>query len=178
MSRIGNKPIALPKGVTVTVADGITVKGPKGELTRALVDGTSVAVENDTLTVVRASDSRTHRANHGLMRSLLNNMVIGVSAGFERRLEILGVGYKAQSKGSEVVFNLGYSHPINYKVPEGVTVDVDKQGKITIKGIDKEVVGQTAAIIRGFRPPDAYKGKGVRYEGEYIRLKAGKAAKA
>ena len=178
MSRIGNKPIALPKGVTVTVADGVTVKGPKGELTRALVDGTSVAVENDTVTVARASDSRTHRANHGLMRSLLNNMVIGVSAGFERRLEILGVGYKAQSKGSEVVFNLGYSHPINYKVPDGVTVDVDKQGKISVKGIDKEIVGQTAAVIRGFRPPDAYKSKGVRYEGEYIRLKAGKAAKA
>ena len=178
MSRIGNKPIALPKGVTVTVGDGVTVKGPKGELTRALVDGTSVAIENDTVTVARASDSRTHRANHGLMRSLLNNMVIGVSAGFERRLEILGVGYKAQSKRSEVVFNLGYSHPINYKVPDGVTVDVDKQGKISVKGIDKEIVGQTAAVIRGFRPPDAYKGKGVRYEGEYIRLKAGKAAKA
>jgi large subunit ribosomal protein L6 len=178
MSRIGNQPISLPKGVTVTVTDSVTVKGPKGELNRPLVDGTAVKVENDILVVSRSSDSRTHRANHGLMRALINNMVIGVSAGFERRLEILGVGYKAQSKGSEVVFNLGYSHPINYKVPAGITVDVDKQGKISVKGIDKEVVGQTAAIIRGFRPPDAYKGKGVRYEGEYIRLKAGKAAKA
>ena len=178
MSRIGNQPISLPKGVTVTVTDSVTVKGPKGELSRPLVDGTAVKVENNILVVSRASDSRTHRANHGLMRALINNMVIGVSAGFERRLEILGVGYKAQSKGSEVVFNLGYSHPINYKVPAGITVDVDKQGKISVKGIDKEVVGQTAAIIRGFRPPDAYKGKGVRYEGEYIRLKAGKAAKA
>lgn len=178
MSRIGNKSIALPKGVTVTTGDTLTVKGPKGELSRGLVAGTTVTVEGESLRVGRASDSRTHRANHGLMRSLLNNMVIGVSAGFERRLEILGVGYKAQSRGSMVVFNLGYSHPINYKVPDGITVDVDKKGKITIKGIDKEVVGQTAAIIRGFRPPDAYKGKGVRYEGEYIRLKAGKAAKA
>jgi len=178
MSRIGNKPIVLPKGVTVTVGDAVTIKGPKGELSRGVVDGTSVAVEDGKILVSRATDSRTHRANHGLMRSLLNNMVTGVSAGFERRLEILGVGYKAQSRGKEVVFNLGYSHPINFKVPEGITVDVDKQGKISVKGIDKEVVGQTAAVIRGFRPPDAYKGKGVRYEGEYIRLKAGKAAKA
>jgi len=178
MSRIGNKPIALPKGVTVTVGDNVSVKGPKGELSRSIVDGTSVAVEDGKVLVSRSSDSRTHRANHGLMRSLLNNMVTGVSAGFERRLEILGVGYKAQSRGKEVVFNLGYSHPINFKVPDGITVDVDKQGKISVKGIDKEVVGQTAAVIRGFRPPDAYKGKGVRYEGEYIRLKAGKAAKA
>ena len=136
MSRIGNQPISLPKGVTVTVTDSVTVKGPKGELSRPLVDGTAVKVENDILVVSRASDSRTHRANHGLMRALINNMVIGVSAGFERRLEILGVGYKAQSKGSEVVFNLGYSHPINYKVPAGITVDVDKQGKISVKGIE------------------------------------------
>lgn len=105
-------------------------------------------------------------------------MVVGVSAGFERRLQILGVGYKAQSSGGKVVFNLGYSHPINYKIPDGITVDVDKANMVTIKGSDKEVVGQTAAVIRGFRPPDAYKGKGVRYEGEVIRLKAGKAAKA
>jgi len=178
MSRIGNKSIAIPKGVTVTAGDMLTVKGPKGELSRVIVAGITVTVEGDVCRVGRESDSRTHRANHGLMRSLLNNMVLGVSAGFERRLEILGVGYKAQSRGNQVVFNLGYSHPINYAVPAGITVDVDKQGKITIKGIDKEVVGQTAAIIRGFRPPDAYKGKGVRYEGEYIRLKAGKAAKA
>ena len=174
MSRIGNKPIALPKGVTVTVGDSVTVKGPKGELTRVLVEGTTVSVDGEIVTVSRATDSRTHRANHGLMRSLLHNMVTG----FERRLEILGVGYKAQARGKQVVFNLGYSHPINFKVPDGITVDVDKQGKISVKGIDKEVVGQTAAVIRGFRPPDAYKGKGVRYEGEYIRLKAGKAAKA
>ena len=178
MSRIGSKSIALPKGVTVTVGDHVTVKGPKGELSRPLVAGTTISVDGDVVSVARTGDSRSFRANHGLMRSLLNNMVIGVSAGFEKRLEILGVGYKAQSKGSEVVFNLGYSHPINYKVPAGITVDVDKQGKISVKGIDKEVVGQTAAVIRGFRPPDAYKGKGVRYEGEYIRLKAGKAAKA
>ena len=178
MSRIGNKSIALPKGVSVTVGDQVTVKGPKGELSRPVVDGIAVSVDGDVVKVDRTGDTRVHRANHGLMRSLINNMVTGVSAGFERRLEILGVGYKAQSKGKEVVFNLGYSHPINFKVPEGITVDVDKQGKISVKGIDKEVVGQTAAVIRGFRPPDAYKGKGVRYEGEYIRLKAGKAAKA
>ena len=162
----------------MTVGANVIVKGPKGELSRSIVDGTSVAVEDGQVLVSRATDSRTHRANHGLMRSLLNNMVTGVSAGFERRLEILGVGYKAQARGKEVGFNLGYSHPINFKVPDGITVDVDKQGKISVKGIDKEVVGQTAAVIRGFRPPDAYKGKGVRYEGEYIRLKAGKAAKA
>lgn len=178
MSRIGNKSIDIPKGVTVTVTEMVTVKGPKGELSRSLVDGTAVIVEGEVIRVTRASDSRTHRANHGLMRSLVNNMVVGVSAGFERRLQILGVGYKAQSSGGKVVFNLGYSHPINYKVPDGITVDVDKANMVTIKGSDKEVVGQTAAVIRGFRPPDAYKGKGVRYEGEVIRLKAGKAAKA
>jgi large subunit ribosomal protein L6 len=178
MSRIGSKSIALPKGVTVTVGDEVTVKGPKGQLARSIVEGTSIAVDGEVVNVARATDSRTHRANHGLMRSLVNNMVIGVSEGFERRLEILGVGYKARARGKEVVFNLGYSHSINFKVPDGITVDVDKQGKISVKGIDKEVVGQTAAIIRGFRPPDAYKGKGIRYEGEYIRLKAGKAAKA
>ena len=178
MSRIGNKSIDIPNGVTVTVTEVVTVKGPKGELSRPLVDGTAVAVDGEVIRVTRASDSRTHRANHGLMRSLVNNMVVGVSAGFERRLQILGVGYKAQSSGGKVVFNLGYSHPINYKIPDGITVDVDKANMVTIKGSDKEVVGQTAAVIRGFRPPDAYKGKGVRYEGEVIRLKAGKAAKA
>lgn len=178
MSRIGTKTIDIPKGVTVTVTEMVTVKGPKGELSRPLVDGTAVAVEGELIRVTRASDSRTHRANHGLMRSLVNNMVVGVSAGFERRLQILGVGYKAQSKDGKVLFNLGYSHPINYDIPAGITVDVDKANVVTIKGIDKEVVGQTAAIIRGFRPPDAYKGKGVRYEDEVIRLKAGKAAKA
>ena len=162
MSRIGNKSIDIPKGVTVTVTEMVTVKGPKGELSRSLVDGTAVIVEGEVIRVTRASDSRTHRANHGLMRSLVNNMVVGVSAGFERRLQILGVGYKAQSSGGKVVFNLGYSHPINYKVPDGITVDVDKANMVTIKGSDKEVVGQTAAVIRGFRPPDAYKGKGVR----------------
>jgi large subunit ribosomal protein L6 len=178
MSRIGNKSIDIPNGVTVTVTEVVTVKGPKGELSRPLVDGTAVAVDGEVIRVTRASDSRTHRANHGLMRSLVNNMVVGVSAGFERRLQILGVGYKAQSSGGKVVFNLGYSHPINYKIPAGITVDVDKSNMVTIKGSDKEVVGQTAAVIRGFRPPDAYKGKGVRYVGEVIRLKAGKAAKA
>jgi large subunit ribosomal protein L6 len=146
MSRIGNKIIALPKGVTVTVGDQVTVKGPKGELSRPLVTGTTISVDGDVVTVARTGDSRTLRANHGLMRSLLNNMVIGVSAGFEKRLEILGVGYKAQSKGSEVVFNLGYSHPINYKVPDGITVDVDKQGKISVKGIDKRLQSSVDSV--------------------------------
>ncbi|HJN74966.1 MAG TPA: 50S ribosomal protein L6 [Myxococcota bacterium] len=177
MSRIGNKPIEIPKGVTVTLGDVIGVKGPKGELSQALVEGISGSIEGDTLVFVRASDHRKHRANHGLMRALVANMVTGVTTGFERKLEIIGVGYKATTKGKGVVFNLGYSHPIGFTPPTGVTVSVEKNTKITVTGIDKAAVGQVAADIRSFRPPDSYKGKGVRYVGEVVRLKAGKAAK-
>ncbi len=179
MSRIGKAPITLPSGTTVTVGDGVTVKGPKGQLSRPLVDGTSISQEGEVVTVDRESDQRNHRANHGLMRALLNNMVIGVSAGFSKRLEIVGVGYKVDLKGKNLVFQLGYSHVIDFPLPAGIDAVVEDRGAtVTVSGIDKEVVGQTAAVIRGFRPPDSYKGKGVRYSGEYVRIKAGKAAKA
>jgi len=177
MSRIGNKPIEVPKGVTVTLGDVITVKGPKGELSQSGVEGVTAALDEGVLTFTRESNHRSHRANHGLMRALVANMVHGVTKGFERKLEIIGVGYKAENKGNKVVFNLGYSHTIDFEPPKGVSVAVDKNTKITVAGIDKAAVGQVAADIRSFRPPDSYKGKGVRYEGEVVRLKAGKAAK-
>ena len=177
MSRIGNKPVAVPNGVTVSTADGnLVVKGPKGQLTKRIANGIAFDIQSDVVSVSRENDSKPFRANHGLMRSLLNNMVTGVSAGFERKLEINGVGYKAAVQGSKAVFSLGFSHPIEVPFPEGVTISVDKNTLVTVSGIDKEKVGQCAAEIRGFRPPDSYKGKGVRYEGEYVRLKAGKSA--
>ncbi len=178
MSRIGNKPVSIPSGVTVTASNGeISVKGPKGQLAQHIVDGISFEIGSDAVVVNRADDRKTYRANHGLMRALLNNMVTGVTDGFERNLEINGVGYKASVQGNKAVFNLGYSHPIEFPFPEGVTISVDKNTLVSVKGIDKEKVGQAAAEIRGFRPPDSYKGKGVRYAGEYVRLKAGKSAK-
>lgn len=181
MSRIGKLPIPVPGGVSVTIAgDSITVKGPKGQLSQAIVDGVSIAQDGDNLIVTRESDHREHRARHGLMRALVNNMVIGVSKGFEKKLEIIGVGYKAELKGKAIDFYLGHSHSILHTPPEGVTLSVEK-GKtlvVSVSGIDKAVVGQQAAVIRGYRPPDSYKGKGVRYQGEYVRLKAGKSAKA
>jgi large subunit ribosomal protein L6 len=177
MSRIGNKPVAVPSGVTVSEGGGVlTVKGPKGQLTQNIVDGISFDIGDGTVKVNRADDRRQYRANHGLMRALLNNMVTGVSAGFERKLEIIGVGYKAAVQGNKAVFNLGYSHPVDFPFPDGVSISVDKNTLVTVSGIDKEKVGQAAAEIRGFRPPDSYKGKGVRYQGEYVRLKAGKTA--
>jgi large subunit ribosomal protein L6 len=177
MSRIGNKPVSVPKGVEVQIAGGeIRVKGPKGQLTQQIVDGISFEVKDGSVVVSRSSDVKQYRANHGLMRVLLNNMVVGVSEGFMRNLEIIGVGYKAEIKGNKAVFNLGYSHPVEFPFPEGIKISVDKNTKISVTGISKEAVGQTASEIRGFRPPDAYKGKGVRYEGEYVRLKAGKTA--
>jgi len=178
MSRIGNKPVAVPGGVTINIDDGqLTVKGPKGQLSQKIAEGISFKVDGDQAVVERANDSKPYRANHGLMRALLNNMVTGVTNGFERKLEITGVGYKASTQGNKAVFNLGYSHPIEFPFPEGVTIAVEKNTSVTVSGIDKEKVGQAAAEIRGFRPPDSYKGKGVRYEGEYVRLKAGKSAK-
>ncbi len=177
MSRVGVKPVAVPKGVDVQITGGeIRVKGPKGQLTQHIVDGISFDVQDDAVVVTRTSDVKQIRANHGLMRALLNNMVVGVSEGFTRNLEIIGVGYKAQIQGNKALFSLGFSHQIEFPFPEGVKVSVDKNTKISVTGISKEAVGQAASEIRGFRPPDAYKGKGVRYEGEYVRLKAGKTA--
>ena len=177
MSRIGKLPVELPNNVTFNVADGqVSVKGPKGELSRKVAHGISFEQAENIVQVNRGGDTPRIRSNHGLMRALFANMVHGVSQGFERNLEIVGVGYKADVKGSSVVFNLGYSHPITFPFPKGITIAVDKGTRITVKGIDKEQVGQVAAELRGFRPPDSYKGKGVRYEGERIRLKAGKTA--
>ena len=177
MSRIGSKPVSVPSGVTVTLNDDhIVVKGPKGQLQQKIAQGIAFDIQGDTVNVNRENDSKPFRANHGLMRALLNNMVTGVSQGFERKLEINGVGYKASTQGNKAVFNLGYSHSIELPFPEGVKIAVDKNTLVTVSGIDKEKVGQCAAEIRGFRPPDSYKGKGVRYEGEYVRLKTGKSA--
>lgn len=181
MSRIGRKPVPLPKGVTFSVDGGnILVKGPKGEMTKKIAPGITFSVDNDVVQVNRNSDARQQRAYHGLMRALLANMVHGVSKGFERKLEIIGIGYKAEVKGSKLVMNLGYSHPIEYPFPDGIKIGVEK-GKgnvnsvVVVSGVDKETVGQVAAELRGKRPPDSYKGKGVRYQGEYVRLKAGKS---
>ena len=177
MSRIGKLPVPVPSGVDVRI-DGrdVTVKGPKGQLQRTF-KGVSFAQADGAVTVTPDSMSRTDRSLWGLGRTLLNNMVIGVSEGFSRELEINGVGYRAAVKGSSVEFNLGYSHPINFPMPDGVTIEVDKQVLVKVSGISKEAVGQTAAKIRSLRPPEPYKGKGVKYVGEHIRRKVGKAAK-
>jgi len=178
MSRIGKKEIPLPSGVEVR-QDGqaITVKGPKGVLSTVLVPGIDVKVENNVVQFTRGDDEGRTRAFHGLMRALVANNVKGVSEGFKRELDIIGVGYRAEVKGKEVVFQLGYSHPIRFPVPDGIDVVVEaKTGHITITGIDKQKVGQTAAEIRSLREPDPYKGKGIKYSDEVIRRKAGKAA--
>lgn len=176
MSRIGNNPVSIPSGVTVGVADGsVSVKGPKGELNAPLVAMVSANVTDETVVFERANNSKAARANHGLMRALVQNMVTGVTAGFSKQLEIIGVGYRAQMKGSTLVMQLGYSHPIEYAVPSDVSVKVDGTTNITVSGISKQAVGQVAANIRDYRKPDHYKGKGVRYKGEYIRIKQGKA---
>lgn len=186
MSRIGKKEIALPKGVEVSVENGmVVVKNGKKEISRPLVATTNIEVEEGIARVVRVEDATTARlregklrARHGLMRALLQNMVTGVSTGFSKTLELHGIGYKIESKGKEVVLSLGFSHPIIVNPPEGITVEVLKGKKVptfTISGIDKEAVGQLASVIRGYRPPDSYLGKGVRYEGEVVRLKSGKS---
>ncbi len=177
MSRVGKLPVELPAGVTVTVGDdGVTVKGPKGQLKQVMVAQVDVEIEGQSLQVTRRSEARQARANHGLMRSLVANMVTGVTSGFEKKLEVIGVGYRADVRGKNLVMNLGYSHPIEYGIPTGIDIAVDKANVISIGGIDKQQVGQVAAEIRAFRRPDAYKGKGVRYVGERVRLKAGKSA--
>lgn len=177
MSRIGKKPIVLPAGVTVSVDNGrLEVKGPKGEIGRVIVAGTGVSHEAGAVVVTRADETSQVRANHGLMRALLANMVSGVSTGFVRGLEIHGVGYKAEVKGKTLVLNLGYSHQVVYPFPNGITIDVEQNTKLKVKGVDKELVGQVSSELRNLRPPDSYKGKGVRYTGERIRIKAGKSA--
>jgi large subunit ribosomal protein L6 len=177
VSRIGKMPVAIPKGVEVK-ADGdlVRVKGPKGDLVNRIPAGLSVKVEDGQVVVGRSSDEKTQRALHGLLRSLVANSVAGVTKGFSRDLEIVGVGYKAEVKGKAVVFSLGYSHPVNFPIPEGISVALDaKAGKLTISGADRQKVGQTAAEIRKLRVPDPYKGKGVKYADEVIRRKVGKA---
>ncbi len=179
MSRVGSAPITVPSGVDINVAAStVTVKGPKGELNIDLPDGMSVSVEDAELKVVRPNDDRESRALHGLTRSLLNNMVVGVTDGFRKDLEIIGVGYRAAAKGKNALeLQLGFSHPVNYQAPDGIEFEVPDQQKISVSGIDKQVVGQVAAEIRSFRKPEPYKGKGIRYVGEHVIRKAGKAAK-
>ena len=177
MSRIGKQPVPVPEKVEVSI-DGtkVRVKGPLGQLERNFRD-VSFEQADGAVTVVPASHGRVHRAMWGLGRTLLNNMVMGVSQGFEKKLEINGVGYRAEGSGKSIRFLLGYSHPIDFAVPEGITIAVEKQTGVTVSGISKELVGQTAAKIRALRPPEPYKGKGVEYADETIRRKAGKAAK-
>ena len=179
MSRVGRSPIAVPSGVTVTVdAGGVTVAGPQGTLSRPLPGAITVRQEEGALLVERPDDERQNRALHGLTRSLVANMVAGVTAGFTKELEIVGVGYRAQAKGpGSLELALGFSHPVFFEAPEGVTFEVPSPTRILVKGIDKEKVGQTAADIRKIRKPEPYKGKGVRYAGERVIRKAGKAAK-
>jgi large subunit ribosomal protein L6 len=178
VSRIGKLPIEIPGGVDIKL-DGnmISVKGPKGSLSRAMIPELEIVQEDAVLTITRPSDERRHRSMHGLMRSLVNNMVVGVTEGYNRVLLIEGVGYRAEKKGNALVLSLGYSHPIYFYPPEGVTINVPLPTRIEISGIDKEVVGQVTAKIRSFRKPEPYKGKGVRYEDEAVRRKAGKTGK-
>ncbi|MBR1653984.1 MAG: 50S ribosomal protein L6 [Clostridia bacterium] len=178
MSRIGNKPITIPAGVEVTL-DGnvITVKGPKGTLTKELHKNMEVSVNGTEITVKRPDDEAFNRSLHGLTRTLINNMIEGVEKQFSRTLEVNGVGYRAQLKGKKLVMNLGYSHPVEMDAPEGITFEVPNPNTIIVKGIDKEVVGQTAAVVRTKRPPEVYRGKGIKYAEEHIRRKEGKAGK-
>ncbi|MDX1521235.1 MAG: 50S ribosomal protein L6 [Anaerolineae bacterium] len=180
MSRVGKAPIPIPQGVSVNIdKNSVTVKGPKGELYRDFPPEINLDQENGELVVTRNSDHRIHRSKHGLSRALLNNMVVGVSDGFKKELRIEGVGYRANLEGNKLVLNLGYSHPIVFDPPEGISFEVDKSGRdLAVAGIDKELVGEIAARIRKQRPPEPYKGKGIRYVGERIRRKAGKAGKA
>ena len=174
MSRIGRKPIPLPKGVTVTVLDSeVTVKGAKGTLQFRTLPNIQVAVEDSQVLVTRANDDKPVRAAHGMTRAILNNMVVGVSQGFEKQLEIIGVWYRAQMQGKKLVLSLGFSHPVEVDPPAGIELAADGPTKIAVRGVDRQQVGQMAAIIRGYRPPEPYKGKGIRYVGEYVIRKAG-----
>ncbi len=177
MSKIGSQPINIPESVNVTVTNQhVQVTGPKGALTQDLLPGIQVSQANQQVVVTRADDQQQTKAFHGLIRNLINNMIIGVSQGWSKNLELVGTGYRANLQGTQLSLSLGYSHPIIVPAPEGISFKLDGQTKITVEGSDKQLVGQVAAQIRAARPPEPYKGKGVRYEGEYIRRKAGKAA--
>ena len=176
MSRIGKMPITVPAGVTVTIEDNhVTVKGPKGELTRQINKNMKLTMDNGVITVERPDDEKESRSLHGLSRTLINNMIIGVTQGFSKTLEINGVGYRAAKHGQNINFTLGFSHPVVKEPPAGITFEVPAPNKIVVSGADKEVVGAVAADIRTLRPPEPYKGKGIRYEGEHVRRKIGKA---
>lgn len=178
MSRIGKKPIEIPKGVSLELKDGIvSVRGPKGQLERPFLEGLELDVSETQALVKRQGDDKRSRSYHGLMRTLIANMVEGVSKGFEKKLEIVGIGYRSELKGNGITFYLGYSHPIDFALPQGISAEVEKQTQVTIKGIDKELVGQISAKIRDLRRPDPYKGKGVKYATEKLRKKAGKTGK-
>jgi large subunit ribosomal protein L6 len=178
MSRIGKKPVVLPQGAKFEMVNGeITVSGPKGTLKRPLLQGLEVAVDGNVVTVKRTSEDKRIKGFHGLMRTLISNMVVGVDKGFEKKLEIVGIGYRAEVKGDSVVFYLGYSHPITFPLPKGISAQIDKQTLITVRGIDKELLGETAAKMRALREPEVYKNKGVKYADEVLRKKAGKSGK-
>lgn len=178
MSRIGNKVITVPAGVEVSIVDNFaTVKGPKGELKQQFDKDMTFNIEGSEIAVVRPSDSKRHRTVHGTTRAILANMVEGVSAGFKKELELIGVGYRAQMQGKKLVLSVGYSHPVEFEEIEGITLGVEGNTKVSIEGINKEVVGQYAAKVRAVRPPEPYKGKGIRYVGEYVRRKEGKTGK-
>jgi large subunit ribosomal protein L6 len=179
MSRIGKQPVAIPDGVTVTVGDeSISVKGPKGKLDRSLPGQITVSVEDGQVVFARPDDKKENRSLHGLVRALTNNMVVGVTDGFAKGLEIEGVGYRAEVKGNTLVLTLGFSHPVEMPVPDGLSVKMDGNTKLSVEGVDKQAVGQFAADIRRLRPPEPYKGKGIRYAGEHIRRKVGKTGAA
>lgn len=178
MSRIGKKPVTVPAGVTVTInGNEVKAKGPKGELDRTFSDLVTISQEREEIHVVRNDETTESNAQQGLTRTLIHNMVVGVSEGFEKKLELTGVGYRAQLKGKDLDLSLGYSHPVIYSCPENISFEVPDNTHITVKGISKEQVGQVAAEVRAKRPPEPYKGKGIHYEGEHIRRKLGKAAK-
>jgi len=178
MSRIGKAPIPIPEKVTVSLNGlAVTVKGPKGELKRTLPEGVSIGQVENTIVLAPTSSKRTSRERHGLCRALVNNMIVGVESGFSKSLEIIGVGSRAQVKGTTLVVSAGYSHPVEVAAPEGITFKVENNTKVIVSGIDKELVGNEAAKIRAIRPPEPYKGKGIRYEGEWILRKAGKSGK-
>lgn len=179
MSRVGKKPIEIPQGINVEITrDVVKVKGPKGELSYTFPEGMKISASEGKIVVQRKSDDKVDRALHGLARSLISNMVNGVSHGYNRVMEITGIGYRAQVKGNKIMFTLGYSHPVEYDLPPGVTAKVDeKQTTITLSCIDKQLLGQVAANIRKLRSPDSYKGKGIRYAGQRLKLKAGKTGK-
>lgn len=179
MSRIGRKPITVPSGVEINVDENnlVTVKGPKGTLTEQISQDLTITQEGEELIVTRPTDNKKHRSLHGLSRTLINNMIVGVTEGYTKKLEVVGVGYRAQKQGQKLVLSLGFSHPVEMEDPEGLEIEVPNQTEILVKGINKQLVGNYAAKIRAWREPEPYKGKGIRYSGEYVRRKEGKTGK-